>query len=559
MIGESIKTAFKYLSMDSNGFIGMIKYALLTYKDQPAFTDYGGDTYSFQQVSERIYWMHQLFDTCEIKKGDRIAIIGRNLSNYAVTYLATVSYGAVVVPVLPDFGSSEIHHIVNHSESKLLFSTDNIFNKIDESKMKGLKGIISIDTFKPLVNCSVNLKHEVDKISLKKGVTVEQIKFEDVGADELMVLSYTSGTSGFSKGVMLPHRSIWSNVFFAQENLKLEPGNRIVSFLPLAHAYGCLFEFLWPFTVGCDITFLSRTPSPKIITEAFQKVKPHLILSVPLILEKIFKKRIAPALEKTTVKTISKIPFLNQVVFQKVKKQLLEVFGGTFQQIVIGGAALNKDVEDFLRKIGFPFTIGYGMTECGPLISYEVFNKTMPRSAGKLVERMEVKIDSEDPFKQVGEILVKGTNLMLGYYKNKDATDAVFDNEGWLHTGDLGVLDENNFIYIKGRSKNMILSGSGQNIYPEEIEARLNNMDYVQECLVRDMGEGKLEALVYPDFELADSEGISEAELKNKIQQLKSLANKELPAYMNLAKVTYYPEEFDKTPKKSIKRYKYIK
>ena len=545
--------------MENNGFIGMIQRALTTYKCKYAFSDYGGETYSYDQVAEKIYWFHQLFEKCGIEKGDKVALIGRNLSNYAVSYLATVTYGAVAVPVLPDFGSSEIHHIVSHSESKILLSTDLIFNKIDESKMSGIIGIVSIESFKPLASCSVNLDKIINNICIPENISAESLNFAQVDKDEMMVLSYTSGTSGFSKGVMLPHRSIWSNVLFAQENLKLYPGNRIVSFLPLAHAYGCLFEFLWPFTVGCHITFLSRTPSPKIITEAFQKVKPHLILSVPLILEKIFKKRIAPALEKPTVKTISKIPVLNQVVYQKIKKQLVDVFGGEFQQIVIGGAALSKDVEDFLRKIGFPFTIGYGMTECGPLISYAPFDSTKVRSAGRLVDRMEVKIDSPDPHNEVGEIMVKGTNIMLGYYKNQEATKEVFDKDGWLHTGDLGVIDKENFIFIKGRSKNMILSGSGQNIYPEEIEARLNNMEYVQECLVRDMGNGKLEALIYPDYEMADAEKLSESKLREKILELKKTINAELPAYMNLAEVTLFPEEFEKTPKKSIKRYKYTK
>ncbi|MCW3805274.1 AMP-binding protein [Plebeiibacterium marinum] len=545
--------------MENNGFIGMIQRALTTYKGKYAFSDYGGETYSYDQVAEKIYWFHQLFEKCGIEKGDKVALIGRNLSNYAVSYLATVTYGAVAVPVLPDFGSSEIHHIVSHSESKILLSTDLIFNKIDESKMSGIIGIVSIESFKPLASCSVNLDKIINSICIPENISAESLNFAQVDKDEMMVLSYTSGTSGFSKGVMLPHRSIWSNVLFAQENLKLYPGNRIVSFLPLAHAYGCLFEFLWPFTVGCHITFLSRTPSPKIITEAFQKVKPHLILSVPLILEKIFKKRIAPALEKPTVKTISKIPVLNQVVYQKIKKQLVDVFGGEFQQIVIGGAALSKDVEDFLRKIGFPFTIGYGMTECGPLISYAPFDSTKVRSAGRLVDRMEVKIDSPDPHNEVGEIMVKGTNIMLGYYKNQEATKEVFDKDGWLHTGDLGVIDKENFIFIKGRSKNMILSGSGQNIYPEEIEARLNNMEYVQECLVRDMGNGKLEALIYPDYEMADAEKLSESKLREKILELKKTINAELPAYMNLAEVTLFPEEFEKTPKKSIKRYKYTK
>ncbi|MGQ1787274.1 MULTISPECIES: AMP-binding protein [unclassified Saccharicrinis] len=545
--------------MENNGFIGMIEHALKSYENQSAFSNYQGESYTYRQASERIYWIHELFKKCDIQQGDKVALIGRNLSNYAITYLATVSYGAVVVPILPDFGSGEIHHIVSHSESKLLFSTDLIFNKVDESMMQNIKGIVSIESFKPLVSCTLELKNIVDSIKIPEEFTVEMIEFAKIDKDELMVLSYTSGTSGFSKGVMLPHRSIWSNVLYAQENLELKPGNRIVSFLPLAHAYGCLFEFLWPFTVGCHITFLSRTPSPQIITEAFQNVKPHLVLAVPLILEKIFKKRILPALEKNPVKTLSKIPILNQVVYQKVKNQLTEVFGGEFQQIVIGGAALNKDVEDFLRKIGFPFTIGYGMTECGPLISYEPWDTTQPRSAGRLVDRMEVMIDSNDPYNEVGEIMVKGTKTMLGYYKNKEATEKAFDKNGWLHTGDLGVIDDNNFIYIKGRSKNMILSGSGQNIYPEEIEAKLNNMEYVQECLVRDIGEGKLEALVYPDYEKADAENLSEKEITDTIEGLKKLVNEELPAYMNLSQVTLFPEEFEKTPKKSIKRYKYTK
>jgi long-chain acyl-CoA synthetase len=545
--------------MNNNGFIGMIHNALTTYEERSAFTDYKGETYSYHQVAERIYWIHEVFKQSNIKKGDRVALIGRNLSHYAITYIASVSYGAVIVPILVDFGSNEIHHIVNHSESKFLFSTDLVFNKIDESKMPHIKGIMNIENFKPLISCSVDLKKISDNIKVPKDFKAEMLTFPTIGADELMVLSYTSGTSGFSKGVMLPHRSIWSNVFFAWEKLELMPGNRIVSFLPLAHAYGCLFDFLWPFTRGCHITFLTRIPSPKIITEAFQQIKPHLILSVPLIIEKIFKRNILPALEKPTVKAISKIPLLNQVIYQKVKKQLTQVFGGEFYQIIIGGAALNKDVEGFLRKIGFPFTVGYGMTECGPLISYEPFNSTQPHSAGRLVDRMEVRIDSTDPYNEVGEIMVKGSNTMLGYIKNEEATKMAFDKDGWLHTGDLGIIDQNNFIYIKGRCKNMILSGSGQNIYPEEIEAKINHMEYAQECLVRDMGDGKLEALVYPDYELADAEELTENQLTQKIENLKKLVNAELPTYMNLTKVTLFPEEFDKTPKKSIKRYKYIK
>jgi len=546
--------------MDNNGFIGMVEKALKSFNNQKAFADFDGDSFTYNDAAKRINSLHKMYNNCGIKKGDKIALIGRNLSNYTISYLSVVTYGAVVVPILPDFGSSEIHHIVNHSESKLLFSTEVIFNKIDEAKMPNLKGIISIDKFVTLANGCDDISANsilLEKL-MQEPFEIKDLKFDEIGEEELMVLSYTSGTSGFSKGVMIPHRSIWSNVKFAQDKFDLTSGERIVSFLPLAHAYGCLFEFLWPFTVGCEITLLSRVPSPKIITEAFQKIKPHLILAVPLILEKIFKKRIQPALEKGAAKTLVKVPLLNQVVFSKVKNQLVDVFGGEFREIIIGGAALNKDVEDFLRKIGFPFTIGYGMTECGPLISYEPYKTAKPRSAGRLVDRMEVRIDSKDPYNEVGEILVKGDNNMLGYFKNSEATAQTIDAEGWIHTGDLGVIDAENFIFIKGRSKNMILSGSGQNIYPEEIETKLCSMDYVQECLVRDMGDGKLEALVYPDFELADAENIQEKELSVIIADLKNKANAELPAYMNLSKVTEVPEEFDKTPKKSIKRYKYI-
>ncbi len=546
--------------MDNKGFIGMIEDALHNFNHQKAFSDFEGESFTYQQVAERIHWLHQLYLECGIEKGDKISIIGRNLSNYTITYLSIVTYGAVVVPILPDFGSSEIHHIINHSESKLLFSTELIFNKIDESKIPKIHGILSIDKFSVLTNNTNNLNNAITKANaaISNGFTLEQLNFATVEAEELMVLSYTSGTSGFSKGVMIPHRSIWSNVKYAQDKFDLTSGERIVSFLPLAHAYGCLFEFLWPFTVGCEITLLSRVPSPQIITAAFQKIRPNLILAVPLILEKIFKKKILPSLEKGNVKTLIKLPLLKKVVYKKVREQLINVFGGQFREIIIGGAALNKEVEDFLRKINFPFTIGYGMTECGPLISYEPYQTAKIRSAGRIVHRMQVKIDSNNPYKEVGEIMVKGDNTMLGYYKNSEATEQTLTSDGWIKTGDLGIIDEENFVFIKGRSKNMILGASGQNIYPEEIEAKLNNFEYVQECLVRDMGEGKLEALIYPDHELADSENLTDTELIKKIEDIKGLANKTLPAYMNISKVTFFPEEFEKTPKKSIKRFKYI-
>ncbi len=546
--------------MDNKGYIGMVEKALHTYNQKKAFEDFEGEAYTYNQVAEKIHFLHQIFAECNIQKGDKISIIGRNLSNYTITYLSIITYGAIVVPILPDFGSSEIHHIINHSDSKLLFATELIFNKIDESKINKIHGIIGLDRFRSLSNGLSNLSSIIDNVknSLESIFDLNSLQFADVAPDEMVILSYTSGTSGFSKGVMIPHRSIWSNVQFAQDTIKLKAGERIVSFLPLAHAYGCLCEFLWPFTVGCEITLLSRVPSPQIITAAFQKVKPNLILAVPLILEKIFKKKIMPALEKGSVKTIIQLPLINKLVYKKIKNQLIDVFGGEFREIIVGGAALNKEVEDFLHKIEFPVTIGYGMTECGPLISYDNYKTTKIRSAGKLVDRMIVKIDSDDPYNTVGEIMVKGENTMLGYYKNNEATKQTITEDGWIKTGDLGVIDKENYIFIKGRSKNMILGASGQNIYPEEIEAKINNIEYVQECLVRDIGDGKLEALIYPDHELADSENLTEKQLIAKIEGIKNIVNKELPTYMNISKVTFFPEEFEKTPKKSIKRYKYI-
>ncbi|MFW6257828.1 MAG: AMP-binding protein [Prolixibacteraceae bacterium] len=548
--------------MDKNGYPGLVKSALENYTDMPAFTDFKGETITYNEVAKSILKCHRMYKALGIKPGDKIALIGRNSTNWGVTYLAAVTYGAVIVPILPDFSPSDINHIVNHSGAVLLFSSHAIFDKIDETKMPGLKGIIAIDDFSVLVDAHGKVekavkkaKTEMDKLNNQSAL--KHLDFFAPKPDDVMVLSYTSGTSGYSKGVLLPHRSIWSNVQYARDTFDITPGERIVSFLPLAHAYGCLFEFLWPFTEGVHVTFLSRTPSPQIITEAFREVRPHLILAVPLILEKIFKKKILPKLEKGSMKTLLKIPGINNVIYKKVRKTLVDVFGGEFKEMIVGGAALNKDVELFLRKIGFPLTIGYGMTECGPLISYAPWKETRAQSAGRIVHRMEIKIDSNDPYNQVGEILVRGDNNMLGYYNNKQATDEMFDAEGWLHTGDLGITDKDNFIYIKGRSKNMILGASGQNIYPEEIEAVLNNKEYVQESLVRD-NDGKIEALVYPDYEAVDAQNLGNEALEKILQNLKKEVNAELPAFMNISKMTLFPEEFEKTPKKSIKRYKYM-
>ncbi len=548
--------------MTDNGYPGLVKRALEQYTGLPAFSDFNGETLTYAQVGERIQGLHHFFKEHGIKKGDKIALIGRNMSSWGVTYLATITYGAVIVPILPEFSSHDIHHIVNHSESRLLFCTDLQFDRVDDTQMPNLEAIISITGYRVLVAHKANVRAMFEKhVALLNGdgskFNVNRLLFGTFGAEELAVLSYTSGTSGFSKGVMLPHRSIWSNVVFAHDTFDVKPGDRIVSFLPLAHAYGCLFEYLWPFTEGCHITFLTRTPSPQIITEAFREVKPHLILSVPLIIEKIFKKNIQPKIDSVRMKALLLIPGVNKLIYRKINRSLIKVFGGEFSEMIIGGAALNKEVELFLRKIGFPFTIGYGMTECGPLISYAPWQQSLTYSAGSIVNRMQVKIDSADPFNEVGEILVKGDNTMLGYYKNQAATAEIFDAEGWLHTGDLGVVDRNDFIFIRGRSKNMILGPSGQNIYPEEVEAVLNSLDYVQESLVRET-DGKLEALIYPDYELADKEGLDNIALEKRVQAVKTKANAILPGYMNVSKITVFPTEFEKTPKKSIKRYIYM-
>lgn len=545
--------------MKSNGYISMVQNAIENYTDSTAFTDYDGESFTYREVGKTIFKLHETFRELGIKKGDKIALIGRNMSDWSSVYLSIITYGAAVVPILPDFRSNDIHRIVNHSESVLLFSTTWMFDKIDESKTPHLKGIISINDFKPLVDEKERVSKalaKADKVVGAAPFDVKRIKYPKIGAEEVMVLSYTSGTSGFSKGVLLPHRSIWSNVQYATDKFEMHVGDRIVSFLPLAHAYGCLFDFLWPFTIGCHITFLTRTPTPQIITEAFRKVKPHLILSVPLILEKIFKSRIQPLLEKPTLKVFAKLPLANKLLFTKIKNTLVETFGGEFRAMVLGGAALNKEVESFLKKINFPLTVGYGMTECGPLISYEHWDETKTFSAGRIVDRMEVRIDSPDPQNIVGEIQVKGDNLHLGYFKNATETKESFTEDGWLHTGDLGVVDSDGFIFIRGRSKNMILGPSGQNIYPEEIEAVISRKEIVAECLVREK-DGKIEALIYPDYEVCDECKMGSDEIEKILLELRKEVNEELPPFMQVSRMVLFAEEFEKTPKRSIKRFKY--
>jgi long-chain acyl-CoA synthetase len=482
-----------------------------------AMTDYKGESLKYSDVAERIIKLHAIFDACDLKHGDKIALIGKNSANWGVSYLAAITFGAVIVPILPDFKPNDVHHIVNHSDAVLLIAAGNIYEELDETAMPELRCVLSISDFrlisakKPesVIQVIESMEGQF-KQRYPEGLKPGDVEFIPVPNKNLAVISYTSGTTGFTKGVMIPHNSLIANVVYANNNMPLEPGDSIVSFLPLAHAYGCAFEFLWPFTLGCHVTFLTKTPSPQIILQAFKEIRPRLVLSVPLVIEKIYKKQILPAISKGTMKTLLKIPGFNSIIHKKIRQKLVDVFGGNFHEVVIGGAALNQEVEIFFSTIRFPFSIGYGMTECGPLISYANWDKTKLGSAGKIVDNMEVTIDSSDPYNEVGEILIRGENVMLGYYKNPDATKTALDEKGWLHTGDLGLIDKENFIFIKGRSKSMILGPSGQNIYPEEIEAKLNNLSFVQESVVVEKDQ-KLYALVYPDYESVDKQGISKS------------------------------------------------
>jgi long-chain acyl-CoA synthetase len=528
--------------------------------DQPAFSDYQGQTIQFKEVAQQIHRIHKIFDLWGIKQGDKISLIGRNNSSWAVTYLATISYGAVIVPILADFATDDIHHIVNHSDSVMLFAGDSIWDNLEERSMPHLKAVFSIDSSKLLVNREgkTERKYEELLITIKdeqSKLTPKSISYPEISNANLGVISYTSGTTGFSKGVMLSLNSLVANIDFGRNNIGLKSKDSVVSFLPLAHAYGAAFEFLLPFSLGCHITFLTKTPSPKIILQAFQEIKPRLVLAVPLIIEKIYKKQILPIISRPAMKVLINVPFLNKKIYQKINTKLTDVFGGNFIEIVIGGAPLNKEVEDFLRKINFRYTIGYGMTECGPLISYIGWQKIKAGSCGVILPTLEIKIDSSNPETEPGEILIRGENVMEGYYKNEEATkNAIYD--GWLHTGDLGIVDSDGFIFIRGRSKSLILGPSGQNIYPEEIEARFNNLSFITESLIIEK-DNRLVVLVYPDLDAADEAKLTTGDIEKIMEQHRVEVNKNLPAYSQVAKVKLYPEEFEKTPKKSIKRFLY--
>lgn len=543
-------------------FVSYVEESIVKNWNLPALSDYNGEKLTYGETGTFILKFHLLFSKMRIRKGDKIALVGKNSARWCAVYLAVTSYGAVVVPILPDFKPDDIQSIINHSDAILLFSSDTIFQNLEPAKLPAIQAILSLINFDLFHTDSASIRSLVEDLDAEfvknfpEGAHAEQFKLPGIGNEELAVISYTSGTTGFSKGVMLQHNSLAANVKYAQENMPLVPGDPIVSFLPLAHSYGCAFEFLFPFSIGCHITILTKTPSPQIVTQAFQEVRPRLILSVPLVIEKIFKARILPVITRFPVNIMVKVPLLNKVIHKKIKKSLTDAFGGNFAEVVIGGAAFNIEAETFMKKIGFPFAVGYGMTECGPLISYAPWKINRIGASGKKVDTLEVKIDSPDPTRIVGEIVLRGENAMTGYYKNPEATNEIIDEEGWLHTGDLGLIDKDGFIYIKGRSKSLILGSNGKNIYPEEIEASINNKDYVMESLVVYRDE-KLVALVYPDYEKMKKDNVPAESLQEIFEHYRKEINAGLPKYMNVARFEVHPEEFVKTPKRSIKRFLY--
>ena len=548
---------------NEKSFIALLEKSIKKNWDADSLTDYKGVTYQYKDVARKIEKLHIIFEESGIKPGDKIAICGRNMSHWGVTFLATVTYGAVIVPILHEFKPDQVHNIVNHSEAKLLFVGDVVWEGLDESAMPNLEGVILVNDFSLLVSRTEKLTYAREHLNelfgkkFPKNFRKEHLNYYKDSPDELLVLNYTSGTTSFSKGVMIPARALWSNMMFAFQALTMKKGDRLVSMLPMAHMYGLAFEFLYQFCAGVQVFFLTRMPSPKIILQAFAEVKPSLVIAVPLIIEKIIKKNVLPKLETPTMKFLMHVPLVNDKIRAKVREQLMNAFGGEFYEIVVGGAAFNQEIEAFMRSIEFPYTVGYGMTECAPLICYEDWKKFKAGSCGKAVANMEVKVLSADPANIPGEIICRGDNVMLGYYKNEEATQEVLVADGWMHTGDLGVIDEEGNVTIKGRSKNMLLGPSGQNIYPEEIEDKLNNMPYVNESIVIQALDGKLAALIYPDFELAFANGMTEKQVEEQMEANRVAVNAQIAAYEQIARVKIYHEEFEKTPKKSIKRFLY--
>jgi len=538
----------------------LFEFSIRSNWDNRALSDYGGTVYTYKEVGTRILALHEIFRKNGINKGDKIVILGKNSANWGIIYLAIVTFGAVVVPILPDFKPADVHYITTHSDACMMFVEASIFKTLNVSEMPLIRKVFRIqdnqllyfEEGSPEGGAGVN-----DISSIITGdIEPEMISFEEFSPEHIAVISYTSGTTGFSKGVVLQHKSLYGNIIYAHRNMPLQAKDKILSFLPQAHTFGCAFEFLFPFTLGCDITFLTKTPSPKIIMQAFQEIRPALILSVPLVIEKIYKTQIMPLFRKPAIKILLAVPGVNILIHKKINKKLYDVFGGNFKELVIGGAAFNIEAEKFFRKINFHFTVGYGMTECGPLMSYASWNTTRQGASGRIVDELELKIDSPDPYRKTGEILVRGSHVMLGYYKNEEATKQVIDPEGWLHSGDLGVIDKHGNIYIKGRSKSMILGPSGKNIYPEELESHLNNRFMVMESLVLERGE-KLVALIYPDYDAVEKAGHTKEELSKIFKGYIHDLNHHVPKYMTVSDFEIHPAEFEKTPKRSIKRFLY--
>ena len=537
--------------------------AFQKYWDRPAISNYQGMTLHYRDVARRIEKMHIMFEGCGLNRGDKVAICSRNQANWAVAFLSAMTYGAVPVPLLHEFKSSNIHHLVNHSEAKVLFVDEVIWEGLSESEMPDLLAIIQVNTFKLLYAADeqiVEAREHLNELFGRKhpmAFTPDALNYYEDSADELAIINYTSGTSGFSKGVMIPYRAILSNLHFGRTVLPgLDHTKSVVSMLPSAHMYGLMFELLYELSVGAHVHFLSRVPSPKIIMKALSEVKPYIVIAVPLVIEKIYKNKVKPILEKEGVKFLMKVPGVNQVIMNKIKAELINAFGGEFYEVIIGGAAFNKEVEAFFKKMGFPFTVGYGMTECAPIITYDDWSVEKLNSCGKAVPNMQVRIESRDPETVPGEIQVKGDNVFLGYFKNEEATKEVFTEDGWFRTGDMGVLDADGSLFIRGRNKCMILGPSGQNIYPEEVETVINSQQYVVDSLVVE-DDGGLTALIYPDFPQGAKDGMDQDAFVKYMEGTLSELNAVLPNYARLKKIEVMSEDFERTPKKSIKRYLY--
>lgn len=552
--------------MIAENFIKLYEKSFRENWELKCLTDYGeADTFTYGEVAKEIARIHLIFKHCQLRRGDKVAIIGKNNTRWCIAFLATITYGAIVVPILQDFNPSDVHYIINHSESSFLFTSDLIWERLEEDKLTDIRGVFSLTDFRCLYqrdgeSIQYFLKHldEQMEATYPLGFRREDVVYTDLDNDKVMLINYTSGTTGFSKGVMLTGNNLAGNVVYGIRSELLKRQENVLSFLPLAHMYGCAFDFLTAVAVGTHVTLLGKTPSPKILLTAFEEVKPNLIITVPLVIEKIYKNTILPLIQKRGMKMALSIPMLNAQIYAQIRKKLIDALGGRFKEVIIGGAALNPEVEEFFHRIKFPFTVGYGMTECAPLISHQYWDKFIPTSSGKLLEGfLEARISKADPATGIGELEVRGENVMKGYYKNEEATREAFTEDGWLRTGDLGRIDADHNIYLRGRTKTMILGSNGQNIFPEEIESRLNNLPFVLESLVVESNK-KLVALVYPDFDSLNSLGLNTPEsLKAIMEQNLDTLNKSVGAYEKVSRIQIFPTEFEKTPKRSIKRYLY--